>query len=137
MSMRLEKSWGAWALDFRPDFTAKESGLDIFINWKKDFIGKKSAEKDNSNLKLTPMIVETNDIDVTNNEAVMKDGNSIGYITSGGYAHYVKKSIAYSYLDEKILKTNEKFQVEINGDFYNCSIIKDTLYDPRGTKMRS
>jgi Glycine cleavage system T protein (aminomethyltransferase) len=98
MSMRLEKSWGAWALDFRPDFTAKDSGLDIFINWKKDFIGKKSAEKDNSNLKLTPMIVETNDIDVPCNEAVMKDGNSIGYITSGGYAHSVKKSIAYSYL---------------------------------------
>ena len=29
MSMRLEKNWGAWTLDFRPDFTAKESGLDI------------------------------------------------------------------------------------------------------------
>ena len=57
------------------------------------------------------MIVETNDIDVTNNEAVMKDGKSIGYITSGGFAHYVKKSIAYSYLDKKILKTNEKLKV--------------------------
>jgi len=137
MSMRLEKNWGAWALDFRPDFTAKESGLDIFIDWKKDFIGKKNAEKDKSNLKLTPMIVETNDIDVTNNEAVMKDGKSIGYITSGGFAHYVKKSIAYSYLDKKILKTNEKLKIEINGDFYDCSIIKDPLYDPKGTKMRS
>ena len=137
MSMRLEKSWGAWTLDFRPDFTAKESGLDIFIDWKKDFIGKKSAENDKSNLKLTPLIVETKDIDVTNNEAVMKDGKSIGYITSGGYAHYVKKSIAYSYLDETICKSNEKFQVEINGDFYDCSIIKQPLYDPKGIKMRS
>ncbi len=137
MSMRLEKNWGAWALDFRPDFTAKESGLDIFIDWKKDFIGKKNAENDKSNLKLTPLIVETNDIDVTNNEAVLKDGKSIGYITSGGYAHYVKKSIAYSYLDKKISNSNEKFQVEINGDFYNCSVIKDPLYDPLGVKMRS
>jgi len=137
MSMRLEKNWGAWTLDFRPDFTAKESGLDIFIDWKKDFIGKKSAENDKSNLKFTPMIVETNDIDVTNNEAVIKDGKSIGYITSGGFAHFMKKSVAYSYLDEKISKTNEKFQVEINGNFYNCSIIKEPLYDPLGIKMRS
>ena len=137
MSMRLEKNWGAWTLDFRPDFTAKESGLDFFIDWKKDFIGKKSAENDKSNFKLTYMIVETNDIDVTNNEAVMKDGKSIGYITSGGFAHYVKKSVAYSYLDKEILKTNEKLKVEINGDFYNCSIINEPLYDPRGTKMRS
>ena len=137
MSMRLEKNWGAWTLDFRPDFTAKESGLDFFIDWNKDFIGKESAKKDNSKLKLTPLIVETEDIDVTNNEAVVKDGKSIGYITSGGFAHHVKKSVAYSYLDEEILKTNEKFQVEINGNFYNCSIIKEPLYDPRGTKMRS
>ena len=137
MSMRLEKNWGAWTLDFRPDFTAKESGLDFFIDWKKDFIGKESAKKDNSKLKLTPLIIETDDIDVTNNEAVVKDGKSIGYITSGGFAHHVKKSVAYSYLDEEILKTNEKFQVEINGNFYNSTIIKEPLYDPRGTKMRS
>ena len=98
---------------------------------------KKYSEKDKSNLKLTPMIVETNDIDVTNNEVVMKDGKSIGYITSGGFAHYIKKSIAYSYLDKEILKTNEKLKVEINGNFYDCSVIKEPLYDPRGTKMRS
>jgi len=137
MSMRLEKNWGAWTLDFRPDFTAKESGLDFFIDWKKNFIGKESAKKDNSKLKLTPLIIETEDIDVTNDEAVVKDGKSIGYITSGGFAHYVKKSVAYSYLDEEILKANEKFQVEINGNFYNSTIIKEPLYDPRGTKMRS
>ena len=74
-------------MDFRPDFTAKESGLDFFIDWNKDFIGKESAKKDNSKLKLTPLIIETEDIDVTNNEAVVKDGKSIGYITSGGFAH--------------------------------------------------
>ena len=137
MSMRLEKSWGAWTLDYRPDFTAKESGLDFFIDWKKDFIGKEIAKKDNSNLKLTPLIVETDDIDVTNNEAVMKDGKSIGYVTSGGFAHYVNKSIAFSYLDKNILNSDEKIQVEINGNFYNCSIIKEPLYDPNGKKMRN
>ena len=137
MSMRLEKNWGAWTLDYRPDFTAKETGMDTFINWDKEFIGKESALKENSSNKLTPLIVETNDIDVTNNEAIMKDGKSVGYITSGGFAHYVNKSIAYSYLDEEILKSNEKFQVEINGNFYNCSIIKEALYDPTGERMRS
>ena len=43
MSLRLEKNWGAWTLDFRPDFTAAESGLDTFINWNKEFVGKKAA----------------------------------------------------------------------------------------------
>ena len=58
-------------------------------------------------------------------------------VCQGQSVYVVKKSVACSYLDEEILKTNEKFQVEINGNFYNCSIIKEPLYDPRGTKMRS
>ena len=137
MSMRLDKSWGAWTLDYRPDFTAKESSLDVFINWNKEFIGKESAKKDNSSLKLTPLIVETDDIDVCNNEAVMKDGKSIGYVTSGGFAHYVNESIAFSYLDKNILNSDKKIQVEINGNFFNCLIIKEPLYDPSGKKMRN
>ena len=98
---------------------------------------KESAKKDKSRLKLTSFIIETDDIDVTNNEAIVKDEKSIGYITSGGFAHYVGKSIGYAYLDEEMLKSNEKFQVEINGTFYNSSIIKEALYDPKGEKMRS
>ena len=52
MSMRLEKNWGAWTLDFRPDFTPRETGLSAFIKWDKDFIGKGAADKDDSNHRL-------------------------------------------------------------------------------------
>ena len=137
MSMRLEKNWGAWTLDYRPDFTAKESGLDVFIDWKKDFIGKEIAINDDSNLKLTPLMIKTSDIDVTNNEAVMIKDKSIGYITSGGYAHYVAKSIAFSYLDVTEINSGENIQVEINGDLYDSIIINEPLYDPCGKKMRT
>ena len=137
MSMRLEKNWGAWTLDYRPDFTAKETGLDVFIDWDKEFIGKESAQKENSSNKLIPFIVETNDIDVTNNEAVMNGDQSIGYVTSGGFAHFVNKSVAFTFVDQKNIKSENKIQVEINGDLFNCSIIKEPLYDPSGQKMRS
>ena len=135
--MRLEKNWGAWTLDYRPDFTANEVGLDVFINWEKDFIGKESAQKYKSSNKLTPLIVETNDIDVTNNEAVMNGKDSIGYVTSGGFAHFVNKSVAFTFIDQEKIKSENKIQVEINGDLFNCSIIKEPLYDPSGQKMRS
>ena len=128
---------GAWTLDYRPDFTAKETGLDVFINWDKEFIGKESAQKENSSNKLTPLIVETNDIDVTNNEAVMYGDQSIGYVTSGGFAHFVNKSVAFTFIDKNKIETDNKIQVEINGDLFNCSIIKEPLYDPSGQKMRS
>ena len=74
-------------------------------------------QKDESANKLVPLIVETNDIDVTNNEAVLKNGKAIGYVTSGGFAHFTNKSVAFSYLDSKEISLEKGIQVEINGDF--------------------
>ena len=35
------------------------------------------------------------------------------------------------------IKSENKIQIEINGDLFNCSVIKEPLYDPSGQKMRS
>ena len=140
MSMRLEKNWGAWTLDFRPDFTAAESGLDLFINWDKEFIGKEAALKEKQEgpkKKLITMTIETKDIDVTGDEAIMKDGKCVGYITSGGYAHHVKKSMAMGYVPCNLAEKNTELGVEINGNLYKSKVQSEPLYDPRGTKMRN
>ena len=137
MAMRFDKNFWSCTLDYRPYFTSRETGLYAFINWEKDFIGKKSAQEEKSSNKLTPLIVETNDIDVTNNEAVMNGDQSIGYVTSGGFAHFVNKSVAFTFIDQNKIKAENKIQVEINGDLFNCSVIKEPLYDPSGRKMRS
>ena len=139
MSMRLEKNWGAWTLDFRPDFTAAESGLDIFINWNKDFVGKEASLNEKKNglkKKLVTMIIDTKDIDVTNDEAILKDNKCVGYITSGGYAHHIKKSMAMGYVPTNLAKNGSEIEVEINGDFYKANVQLKSLYDPSGKKMR-
>ena len=56
--------------------------------------------------------------------------------SSGGFAHFVNKSIAFSYLDTHQLNSGKGIQVEINGDLFNCSQINEPLYDPSGDKMR-
>ena len=67
----------------------------------------------------------------------MSGKDSIGYVTSGGFAHFVNKSVAFTFIDQDKIKSENKIQVEINGDLFNCSIIKEPLYDPSGQKMRS
>ena len=67
MSMRLEKGWGVWALEFWPDFNAVESGLDAFFNWKKDFVGKTAAKQhkvEGPSHRLVTMTIDTDGIDV-------------------------------------------------------------------------
>ena len=102
MSLRLEKSWGV--LDVRipaPDFNAVESGMDVFINWKKDFVGKAATEKfreEGVARKLITMTLDVDGIDVSGDEAILSDGTAVGYVSSGGYAHYVGKPMAMGYV---------------------------------------
>ncbi len=140
MSLRLEKNWGVWTLDFRPDFTAIESGLDIFINWKKDFIGKQAslAEKQKAaSKKLVTMVIETSDIDVVNDEAIVKDGDCVGYVSSGGFAHHIGQSMAMGYVPPELSSDGTLLEVEINGGFYPATVKALPLYDANGAKMRS
>lgn len=139
LSMRLEKQWGVWTLDFRPDFTAAESGLDAFIDWNKDFIGKEAAEREHRNgtkQKLVTLTIESEEIDVSNDEAILKNEEPIGYISSGGYAHYVKKSVALGYVPTEHSKPGTKVQVEILGEMYNAEVQGTPLHDPDGARMR-
>ncbi len=139
MSMRLEKNWGVWSLDFRPDFTAAESGMDFFINWDKEFIGKEAALREKESgvrKKLVTLTIDTQDIDVSNDEAITKDGTCVGYISSGGYAHHVGKSMALGYVPIELAKAGTKLEVEILGEFYGARVIAEPLYDPNGSRMR-
>ena len=140
MSMRLEKGWGAWGLEFRPDFDAHESGMDIFINWDKDFVGKSASLSANDTppkQKLVTMVIDVDGIDVCNDEAILKDGKAVGYVSSGGYAHRVQKSMAMGYVETKHARAGTLLQVEILGEFYNAEVLGGPIYDPNGANMRS
>lgn len=140
MSLRLEKAWGVWGLDFRPDFTAAQSGLDMFINWEKDFIGKHAALQEREqgpSMRLVTMRVDTDDIDVSNDEAILLDDRCIGYVTSGGYAHHLGYSMAMGYVPTEHSAPDTTLQIEINGEIYTASILPGAAYDPRGARMRA
>jgi dimethylglycine dehydrogenase len=140
MSMRLEKAWGVWTLDYRPDFTAGESGLDIFIRWDKDFIGKEAALAEKTSgpkKKLVTLVVNTTDFDVCNDEAVLVGDKAVGYVSSGGYAHALGKSMAFAYVPTELAAAGTKVDVEINGTRYAAEVQAGALYDPKGLRMRS
>ncbi|MCY4149554.1 MAG: FAD-dependent oxidoreductase [Gammaproteobacteria bacterium] len=139
MSLRLEKGWGVWGLDYRPDFTASESGLDVFINWDKDFIGKEATLRERQTgpeKKLVTLSVDS-DIDVSNDEAICKDRECVGYVTSGGYAHHVGLSMALGYIPTQLAEDGESLEVEINGKMVPAKVHARALYDPNGELLKS
>ena len=141
MSLRLEKNWGVWGLDYRPDFNAVEAGLGKFIADKDaDFIGKsafQSQQKEGAKKRLSTLIVETENIDPSHDEAIFHNGKPITHATSGGYAHHTKKSLTQAYIPTELAADGTKFQIELLGNRHEATLTTKPLYDPTGSKMRS
>jgi dimethylglycine dehydrogenase len=61
----------------------------------------------------------------------------VGYVSSGGYAHRVQKSMAMGYVQAGHADAGTKLQVEILGKFYEATVLGGPIYDPNGVNMRS
>ena len=140
LSLRLEKSFGSWMREFKPDYTPAETGLDRFVSFKKnDFIGRDAAlaEKENPpTRRLCTFVVDAADADVWADEPIWKDGELVGFVTSGGYAHYVEKSVALGFVPPGMIEDGAAFEIEILGDMRAARLITEPLFDPQGERMR-
>jgi len=147
LSLRLEKSYGTWAREYRPIYTAAEAGLDRFVNMKKNaFIGRdavlKEKEAGGPKLRLVTFVVdaavdEKGGADVVGDEPVFHDGKVIGWVTSGGYAHWADCSVAMGYIPAELEKENGGFEIEILGDRRKARIQPEPLFDPKRERMLS
>lgn len=66
------------------------------------------------------------------------DWQVVGWVTSGGYGHFVKASFAQGYIPAKLADREEGdlFEIEILGIRYPAKINKEALFDPAGSRMR-
>lgn len=141
-SLRLEKGFGSWAREYRPIYGPFEAGLDRFIAMdKNDFIGRDAAlnERDEGpERRLVTLVVDDDGVDVIGDEPVWRDGEVIGWVTSGGYAHYAGKSIALAYVPAAHagVEGEGAFEVEILGDRRPATLARQPILDPEGARMR-
>jgi dimethylglycine dehydrogenase len=140
LSLRLEKNFPTWYRELRPIYGPFEAALDRFIDLgKNDFIGREAAareKQEGGRLRRVSMIVDADDADVLGDEPIWHDGNVVGWVTSGGYAHYVDKSLAQGYVPKELATANGSFEIEIIGDRRKAAIIGEPLFDPEAKRMR-
>jgi dimethylglycine dehydrogenase len=81
------------------------------------------------------MIVDATDADVLGDEPIWHKGKVVGWVTSGGYGHYVDKSLAQGYVPKELVGEAE-FEIELIGEMRKARIISEPLLDPEGKRMR-
>jgi dimethylglycine dehydrogenase len=142
LSLRLEKNFPTWYRELRPIYGPFEAALDRFVDLtKNDFIGRDAAMREKAEggaLRRISMVVDAADADVLGDEPIWHDGKVVGWVTSGGYAHYVDKSLAQGYVPRALAAddANGAFEIEIIGDRRKATIIPEPPFDPQGKRMR-
>ncbi len=140
LCMRLEKNFGTWFREFRPIYGPFEAGLDRFIKLDKpDFIGKAAAVKEKTEgPKKTRifMVVDADDCDVMGDEPIWVDGKVVGWVTSGGFGHYVNQSLAQGYIPTEMVQPGMKLEIEILGERRSATLQMDPPFDPEAKRMR-
>ena len=141
-ALRLEKNFGGWAREYRPVYTADEAGLGRFVALQKeaDFIGKDAARAHRRNggkLRLCTFTVGARDADVTGDEPIWHEGEVVGWVTSGGYAHNSGKSVALGYVPRKLAGHDGGWKIELLGEMLDARLQPQPLFDANGSRMRS
>ncbi|MDN5929378.1 MAG: FAD-dependent oxidoreductase [Hyphomicrobiales bacterium] len=140
-ALRIEKNYASWAREYRPIYGPLEAGLDRFVAYGKeaDFIGKKAAleeRRQGGKLRLRTFVMDAADADVIGDEAIWFGGEVRGWVTSGGYAHHSKASVAMGYVPKEIADEADGFEIELLGKRHKARMQPTPLFDANYERMR-
>ena len=144
ITMRLEKNFGTWYREFRPIYTPLESGMERAMKFDHEFIGRAAVEAEMKTGPARKLVMfkvdvdETRPADVLGDEPVFHNGEVVGWITSGGYAHYSGVSLALGYIPAALAAEGTTgFEIEIIGNMRPAHLQLEPVLDPSGSRMRA
>ncbi len=138
-SLRLEKGYRAWAADITPNDTPVEAGLGWAVRKGGGFHGAEALArplaKRLAGFRLPPDTV------LIGRETILRDGQPVGYLTSGGYGYTVGAALGYGYVrraegvSEDWL-TSGRYSLIVAGEEVPAEIALEPFYDPEGLRIR-
>ncbi len=143
LTLRLEKMFGTWLREYRPIFTPYECRMDRYVKLDHDFIGRAALERGDlprRYLSYFDVDVDPADpADVIGDEPIFHDGRVVGWVTSGGYAHYSARSLALGYIEADVADAAPAtgFEIEILGQRRPATLLHEPVLDPAAARMRS
>jgi len=145
-SLRLEKSYRAWGADITADTTPFEAGLGWAVKLKSgtDFIGREallSKQKQPLKKRLACFTINDPDVVLLGRETIYRNGEVVGWLTSGGWGYTVNKNIGYGYVRNPEGVDNEYFisgtyELEVATVRHSCKLQLGPLYDPKMERVR-
>ncbi|MBN3786532.1 FAD-dependent oxidoreductase [Burkholderia sp. Ac-20353] len=141
LSMRLEKGFGIWSREFGPEYTPFMNDLGHFVDFSKpEFMGREAALRNKDETpshRLVMFEVAATDADASGFEPIWIGEKVVGFTTSGGYGHTVKKSLAMGYIETAHIDASAAYEISVLGERRGASLLREIPYDQKGARMRA
>ena len=131
-SLRLEATYSLYGHEISDSITPIEAGLFWLVKPKEgiDYIGKETLLKQKSE-GTARIIVGLNLLDrgiIREHYKIFKNGNEIGFVTSGGYSPTLKKTIGLGLVEKQYSEVGTEFEIEIRNKFLRGKIVATPFY---------
>ena len=145
-TLRLEKGYRAWGADIGPDHTPVEAGLLWACKMKSgvDFLGRAALAAQLSGgvkKRLAAFTVDDPSVILLGRETIYRNGERVGWLSSGGFGHTLAKPIGYGYVrregvDEAFM-TSGSYELEVAAERVPARLHLGPLYDPTGARIKA
>ena len=150
-SCRIEKAFRHFGHDISNEDHVLEAGLGFAVKEDKKagrFGGMIGADavraKRNDGLSQRLMQFRLKDPEplLYHNEAILRDGELIGYLTSGNYGHHLGAAIGLGYVKCKMAgetaqqQLQSSYQIDVAGQLVDADVSFSPMYDPKARQVR-
>ncbi|UXN65237.1 FAD-dependent oxidoreductase [Phyllobacterium sp. A18/5-2] len=145
-SLRLEKGYRAWGSDITPNDSPFEAGLGWAVKLRKntDFLGRKASEAIHAaplKKRLAGFTVADGDVVLLGRETILRNGEPVGYLTSGGYGYTLQSPIGFGYVRNAggvtdAFLSDGQYELIVGNERFAATIHLDQLYDPGNERVR-
>ena len=146
-SLRLEKGYRAWGSDITPNDSPFEAGLGWAVKLRKatDFLGRQASEAIHAaplKKRLATFTVVDKSVVLLGRETILRHGQPVGYLTSGGYGYTIDSPIGLGYVRNAdgvsdAFLTEGKYELIVANETYDAELSLEPLYDPENVRVKA
>jgi len=146
-SLRLEKGYRAWGADITPTDSPFEAGLGWAVKLASgiDFQGRDAAAAVAASplrRRLVCLTVADPDAALVGRETILRNGEPVGYLASGGWGYTVARNIGYGYVRndggvDAIWLGDGDYRLVVAGTEHPAELHLEPLYDPPGARLKA
>ncbi|MBU2981110.1 FAD-dependent oxidoreductase [Lentibacter algarum] len=144
-SCRVEKAFRHFGHDITSEDNVVDAGLSFAVDLTKpDFIGKSAvaARKESGpHARMVQFLLEDSEPLLYHNEPIIRDGEIVGYLTSGGYGHTLGASVGLGYVPSKGEKPADvlasTYEIDVKGTRVKAKASLRPMYDPKSERVKA